>query len=132
MVARVSGAGFDPGDEVRHDRVRQLWLLRRHLEVRFEVLNGAQQETLVRLARYNDGLARFAAFLPPGFGVEVKPTLQFLGLGAVAFIAMLDENRANLLLEERDAGRVVRGCRDERCQQECGQQNSHTRIGLMT
>ena len=41
--------------------------------------------------------------------VEAEPAFKLLGLGAVTFVALLDEHRADLLFEEGDTGRIVGG-----------------------
>ena len=132
LIARVDGPGLDPGGEVGDDGVGQLGLLRRHLEVGLEVADRAQEESLVWLARDDDRFAGIPAFLPAGLGVEVESALHLLGLGAVAFVALLDEHRTDLLLEESRAGGIV-GRGETACrEQEEGGDDSHARIGLMT
>ena len=109
LVARVDGPGLDPGGEVGDERVGQLRFLRRHLHVRLEVADVTKEQAFVGFARDDDRGARIAAFLPAGLGVEREAAFQFLGLGAMAFVAVLGEGRADLLFEERDATRVVGG-----------------------
>ena len=131
LRARVRCAHADPSRQVGQDGVGQLGLLRRHLHVRLRVQDRAEEEALVRLAGDDDRLAGVAAFLPSSLGVEVKAALQFLGLRAVALVAVLREHRADLLFEESDAGRIIGGGGGDGGEQEGGEA-SHARIGLMT
>jgi hypothetical protein len=94
---------LDPGDEVGDDGVGEFGFFGGHLEVFFEVLDGADEEAGIWVAGKDGGLTTVSAFLPTGFGVEVEVAFEFFGLGAVARVAMLGEDGADFLLEESDA-----------------------------
>ena len=133
LVARVDGPGLDPGGEVGDERVRQFRLLRRHLHVRLEVADIAKEQTFVGLAGHDDRSARIAAFLPAGLRIEGEAAFQFLGLGAMALVAVFGEGRTDLLLEESDASRVVGGDAAAGGEQGEGEaQAAHARTGLIT
>ncbi|MEY3958659.1 MAG: hypothetical protein RJA37_1262 [Verrucomicrobiota bacterium] len=123
LRARVRRAHADPGRQVGEHRVGQLRLLRRHLHVLLQVEHRAQQQAFVGLARDDDRLAGVAAFLPPGLGVEIEAALEFLGLGAVALVAVLGQHWSYLLLEEGDAGRIIGGGGGDCGQQEGGEES---------
>src|SRR5262249_55061194 len=88
----------------------------RHLQVAL-VTQGLQQPALARLACGQDRPA-LAALAHALAVVEPKTTLELLrllGLAGVALVAMLDQDRANLLFEELNAlGGGLGGLRPER------------------
>ena len=73
----------------------------------------AEEEAFVWLTRDDRRETSVAAFQPAGLGIEIESALQFLGLGAMALVAMFDEHRSDLLFEEGYASRVVGG--DDAC-----------------
>jgi hypothetical protein len=105
-IAGIGGAHLDPGDEIGDDGVGEFGFFGGHLEVFFEMLDGADEEAGFWVAGEDGWLATVTAFFPTGFGVEVEVTFEFFGLSAVAGVAMLDERRPDFLLEEGNARRV--------------------------
>jgi hypothetical protein len=63
--------------------------------------DGLQQKTFLWVPRL-ERRAGFAAFLPPGSGVEAKTRLVFLR--SVTFDAFRHKNRPDMLLEEIKVG----------------------------
>ena len=55
-----------------------------------------------------------AALTNAGGRVEAESPLRLLGLGGVALVTMLDEHRADLLLEEVNLGVAANAARAER------------------
>ena len=94
--AGVGGAELHPLFE-RGDFLGAECALGGHLQVLVLPPHGLDEATLLRVAGDDDG-AVVAALLPAGLGVEAEAA--FLLLLAVAFLAVLDEERANLRLEE--------------------------------
>src|SRR5882672_9219354 len=110
-VARISGPLLDPGSKVCDHRLGQLsaW---RHLK--FFIAESLKQQARRRIA-WNDGRAPLTSFADAIPAVEEEPTSDFLRLGRVAFIALLYQDRANLLLEEFDLiGWRIRECANAR------------------
>ena len=102
----ITGIGcshFDPCDEIGDDRIWQLGLLWRHLHVGFEMLHAADEQAGLSLAWDDDRIATVAAFFPACLGVEIEIAFEFLCLGAVAGITMLDKDRTDFLFKESDA-----------------------------
>ena len=91
-------AHADPFLQVGDDPVGQFFI-GRHLKLVVEVDDGSDQETLFRLAGHHHG-AGFSPLEKPFPAVEIELRLQLLRPGAVAFVAMLGEDRANFLFEE--------------------------------
>ncbi len=104
---REDSAVPDPRFQDRY-LFRSQFLGRRHLQVLGLVAHGLDEEALVELAR-NDGRAAVAALEDSGPAIEQQAALVFLGLAGVALVTLLDQERADLLLEEvplfRRAGR---------------------------
>ena len=93
----------------------------------------AKEQAFVGFSGDDDRGARITAFLPAGLGVEGEAAFQFLRLGAMAFVAVLGERRADLLFEESDASRVVGGDAAAGGEQGEGEaQAAHARTGLIT
>ena len=103
---RVGRAHLHPGDEVGDLGIRQF--LFGHLEVVVDVPHRADEQALLGMAG-NDGRTGGAALEQPGPRIEIEFAANLLRAGGMAFVAMLDEEGADSLLEERDAlGRWVR------------------------
>ena len=94
--AGVGGAELHPLFE-RGDFLGAERALGGHLQILVLPPDGLDEPALVGVAG-NDDSAVIAALLPAGLGVEAEAA--FLLLLAVAFLAVLDEERANLRLEE--------------------------------
>src|SRR6266516_2479093 len=100
---RVGRAHFDPGNEVADLRLRKLLALRWHLQVGIGVTDSLNQTTLFRCAG-NDHRTILATLFPSALPVEFEATFD-LALGrAVTFVAILREDRPNLVLEEVKLG----------------------------
>src|SRR5205823_10039971 len=95
-IARINGPLLDPGRKVCDYRVGQLspW---RHLKVL--IVESLQKQAGRRIVR-NDGGAALAAFADAIAAVQEQSTSDLLRAGRMAFIAMLDQDGPNLLLEE--------------------------------
>ena len=107
-VARIRGAGSDPGFEVGQHRRLELRPVLRHLQVGVLVAHRLQQQRGRRLARHNRRTA-VAAGLPARPRVEPQAPLLLAGL-AVAFVALLRQHRPDARLKELDLlGRRCRG-----------------------
>jgi hypothetical protein len=105
---RIGRTDLHPVDEVGNDLIGQL-PRGGHLQVL--VLEGLDEQALSRTARYQ---GRPAA-APPAQAVaaiQTQVSLHPSRLGRVAGVAVLDQHRPNLRLEEVDAARVVR-CRGQ-------------------
>ena len=104
FVPRVGRADLDPALEVGDHVVGQLRSAQGHPEVETRVPHRPQQEAAARLARL-DGGAPHAAF--EHASAVVQPKSAFRDLRAVvAGVAVLDQDRADLLLEELE---ILRG-----------------------
>src|SRR6185295_12970250 len=78
-----------------------------HLElVVLAVADGLDEKAVVGIARKDGGRAGLAALQRPFPGVEPESALDLLRVGAVAAVALVDEDRADLLLEELEALRI--------------------------
>ena len=109
---RVGRAHRDPGREVGDLRGAEL-VLGRHLEFLVRITHGADEEAVVGLARHERGTG-FAALEQRRAGVEAETRTEFLGRGgAVAFVAMLDQQRADFLFKKLE-GFGCGGCRQLR------------------
>ena len=99
-VARVGCPHRHPALEVGDHLVGQL-LLGRHLEVVVLVADRLDQQALLEVARHDRGaeVAPLADALPR---VEHEVRLDLLGRRGVALVAVLDQHRADLRLEERE------------------------------
>ena len=97
--ARIGRAAGNPRFEIGDDRRRKPFLFGRHLEVVVLVANGLEQQAFGWLPR-NDGRAGIAAGEQGFAGVEEKPALGFPHFSGVAFVAILDKDRADALFEE--------------------------------
>ena len=100
--ARVGGALGDPFLEVGNDGVGEL-LFRGHGEVFGDVAEGFDEEAVGGFAG-DEGGAGFAAVEEAFAGIDVEAGLEFallLGLGGVAGVALLREDGADFILEER-------------------------------
>ena len=95
---------LDPLFEDRDFVVRQLaaGLLGRHRELRIGVLDGLDEQRLLEVAR-DDGRAFVAALVGAVAGVEDEAALRGILLGGVALVAAIDEDRADVLLEELES-----------------------------
>src|SRR5262249_33129714 len=71
----------------------------RHLQVGISVTNRFDQAAFPRIAGHQ-GRSGFTAFEKAGARIEPKLSLSFLALDAMALVAMLDQNWADLRLEE--------------------------------
>ena len=68
-------------------------------------MNRLHQQAFRRIPGHNR--RTHVASLPHAeLGIEQKTALGLPGPDRVAFVAMLDQSRANLLLEELDLGRI--------------------------
>ena len=95
---------LDPLLEDRDLVVRQLaaGLLGRHRELRIGVLDGLDQQGLLEVAG-DDGRTFVAALVGAVAGVEDEAALRGVLLGGVALVATVDEDRADVLLEELES-----------------------------
>ena len=101
LIPGIGGAHVDPGLEVGNHRVRQ-FAGGGHLEA--VVLDRGQQQAVIPLARHHRGTA-LAPLGHPLAGIDEQVCLQLAGaegVGRVALIAVLRENRPDLRLEEGD------------------------------
>jgi len=91
---------FKEGDFV----VRQLatGLLGRHRELGIRILDGLDEERLLKIAGH-DGGAFVAALVGAVAGVEDEAALRGILLGGVALVATIDEDRSDVLLEELES-----------------------------
>ena len=103
--------------------VREL-LLRRHLQVVVLVADRLDQQALLRVAGDDDGAGLAAVHHA---GLRVEPQVALVLLGAVAWIAVLGQERPDGRLEELDGGGVGLGrlCRRvaagrSRCRRDVG------------
>ena len=106
LVARIGRAHLHPGLEVGDHRVGQL-LLRRHLEVLILVVDRLDEQTFLRIAR-DDRRPQVAPLAHPCARVEEQVAAQLLGLGGMALVALLDQDRPDSRFEEGDALRCRR------------------------
>ena len=111
-VSGEGGTDLHPLGQCRH-RLRGQRLARRHRVFAFSA-NGLYQQALGRIAG-NDHRPRVGAFFQPGCGIEAQP--RFLLLRTVALDAVVDEDRADFLLEELDL-LIRRFGRDDRATDE--------------
>ena len=91
IVGPVGNPTFEPVDQ----QGRQL-AIGRHFKIL--VADGANQQTLVWFA-WHHRRTRVATGDPTAFGVEYQATFRFAGSMAVALVAVLFENRQDLLVE---------------------------------
>ena len=91
-----------PGDEIVHLFFRKRALFFGwHLEVFIRIPDGSDDETLLRIAGNNGG-SGISPFHPAFTEIEEQATFNLFGLSAVAFIAPLDQHRADVILEKLD------------------------------
>ena len=77
----------------------KFFVLGGHLQILVHVTDRLDQETFFQVARH-DGRSGIAAF-EQGFAcVEQQTTLDLFALRAVAFVAVVNEQRANFLFEK--------------------------------
>ena len=67
--------------------------------MRIFIANRFDQPTFVRVARF-DRFPRIAAGHPAFLRIEQQAAFELLGLGRVAFVTMLDEQRADFPLKK--------------------------------
>jgi hypothetical protein len=128
-LLRLNGNGFRPGIGRAHgDPLAQDVDLRlgqpafgRHFDVAVGIAHGLHQETRLRSAR-NDRRARVPAPLPTRLRVERQAAFHLLR-DRVARVAMLDQQRPHLLLEETKVFGGRNGRREG--EDEKGQRVSH-------
>lgn len=96
--SRVRRTHLHPCFKVRNHRVRQLFL-GRHLEIRIEIANGFDEQTLLRVARL-DRRSRRPAFECRNFGIKRQAALDLVTFGTVALVTILDERRPNLAFKK--------------------------------
>ena len=123
-IARIRRTHLHPRYEISDDCVRQLRFLWRHGQIILEMLHSPDQQTLLRFPRYNRRRATVSAHQPPRARIEAQPALDLLRLVAVAFVAVLNQHRPNLLFKERDPRRIG-GVYAKRKQQQADEQSSH-------
>jgi hypothetical protein len=99
-VAWIGGTIANPLLEVGDDLVIELRAGLGHLEIFVLVLDRLNQQRGGGITGLDD-IAGFAAGLPTGAGVEHETAFLLRG-GAVALVALLREDRADLRLEELD------------------------------
>ena len=68
--------------------------------------NGVDEEGFFRFTGNNGG-AGIAAALPTGTGVKIEIGFEFLGIGRVALVAMLGEQRPNMGFEILEARGLI-------------------------
>ena len=107
-IARIRRTHLHPRYEISDDCVRQLRFLWRHGQIILEMLHSPDQQTLLRFPRHKRRRATVSAHQPPRARIEAQPALDLLRLVAVAFVAVLNQHRPNLLFKERDPRRVRR------------------------
>ena len=97
-VARVGRAHIHPRLEVRNHRIGQS-LLRWHLAIFVFGFKCIDEQTFRRLPRH-DRRTAIAAQPQPVPRIERQSAANLLRIGGMALVTLLDENGANLLLEE--------------------------------
>ena len=103
--AGIGGAHFDPAFEVGDDVVGE-FLFGRHFHVRVFPGHGGVEGAGGGVAGGDGGMAGLAAEEGVLFVVEEQAAADFGGVGGVAFVAVLDEDRADVFFEE---GELVGG-----------------------
>ena len=83
--------------------VSEFFALRGHLEFLVFITDGCDEETLVGLAG-DEGGAGVATHEKRGGRIEEEPAFDAVGVVAVAFVTVLDEDGADLVLEEGEVG----------------------------
>ena len=97
--ARIRSAHFDPGGQVRDVFIRQLLVLGRHLEIGIRIANCFNQKTLFRIAGDNSWRG-IAAFEQTFFGVQQQTAFDLLGLLAMAFVTVINQDGTDFGFEE--------------------------------
>src|SRR5690606_27482900 len=128
-VARILRAGADPLLE-RANRGRGKTDARRHAKLGVLMPERAQKEARLGVAG-NDHRAPFAAASNSFARIEAKPASHLLGTARMALVAVLDEHRANRLLEEVEAALVGLRGGPEKADDE-DRQDSRVHVGLAT
>ncbi len=115
--ARVGRAHFDPGRQIGDLFVGQLFAFGRHLQIGVGVTHGLDEQAFVRIAR-NDGGAVVAALEQAVAVFQGETALEFCGLGAVAFVTIVDKDGPDFILEKlagrRDEGVCARAVEAQR------------------
>ena len=107
---RIGGAPADPGFDVGDDFRREAVALGRHPDlVVLARADGLEEQAVLGIARNDGSRARLAALQGALASVQAEPGLELLGFGAVAAVALVDEDRPDLLLEELEALGIDRG-----------------------
>ena len=108
--ARVGRAHFHPGFQCGDFFRRQFFALGRHLEIFIRVTHRLDQKTFVRIARF-DGRAGVAAFQQRFAGIEQQAAFDFFAVLAVALVAVVGEDGADLAFKKLGAGGIDRRSR---------------------
>ncbi len=106
-VARVGRAHGDPLGQFVDGLLRELGL-GRHLQIGVTVRDSPDQQAVPWVAG-DDRRADFPALEQPGAGVELQFALGFAGFLAVAFVAVLHQQRPDVVLEKLDSLRLSGG-----------------------
>ena len=101
--ARIWRAYFHPRDEIRDLRFGQLLALRRHLQIRIGVPDRFDERAFVGVAG-DDHWSAVAAGEQSFASVERQAAFDFLGLLAVALVAMVGEDGPDFVLKEVELG----------------------------
>ena len=105
---RIRRAAFHPFGEVGNLLVGQLFPFRGHLQVLIGVIDRGDQEAFVGMARH-DVIARAPAVQQRLARIEHEAALHFVGVAAVAFVAIVRQHRPDLVFEElQNAARYLR------------------------
>ena len=97
------------------------------MEVGIDVTNRLDHPALFWIPRHDDR-AGLAAFEQPIPTIEQEAAFDFLGLGAVAFVAVVGQNRADFVLEELGLGRGEVGAKCRPVQEQHKRQDPTSKL----
>ena len=121
MDSRIWRAHFHPRFQIRDLFSGKFFVFRRHLQIFIRVTNRFDKKTRLRISGNNGG-ASIAAFKNAIFGIKQQSAFYFLTVGAVAFVTIVDKQRADFTFEKfKSSGFGRRSNRGEKTRQVTGE-----------